>query len=228
MKKKFLILVLVLLMSATFAVGLTACNSDSAYDTGKQNKMDNYNLLNETAKSGQAVMIGDSIVEIFPIELFSNVKLEVYNRGIGGDTSDRLLERLDKNALAIAPKVLSVLVGTNDLNYKISGSTVGNIKQIVEKAKLAGVPNVIVQSIYPVNKSVNKKMVGKRKNADIMLTNTQIKNVCDELNVTYLNVYDSLLDGSGNLDASLTYDGLHLNVAGFKIVANLLKPYFDI
>ena len=43
----------------------------------------------------------------------------VYNRGISGDTSDRLLERLECNALNINPKNLVILFGTNDIGIGV-------------------------------------------------------------------------------------------------------------
>ena len=91
----------------------------TAYDLVKQTKKENYLFLNENyAHHGQTVLFGDSITEIFnSYELFytfSKVTGQaVYNRGISGDTSDRLLERLKCNALNITPKNLVILIGTN-------------------------------------------------------------------------------------------------------------------
>lgn len=67
------------------------------YDLVKRTKQENYLFLNENyAKHGQTVLFGDSVTEIFnSYELFYNFSQKsgqaVYNRGISGDTSDRLL-----------------------------------------------------------------------------------------------------------------------------------------
>lgn len=70
------------------------------YDLVKKTKAENFKYLNENfSLKGQTVLIGDSITEIFNYyELFysfcQKTGQAVYNRGISGDTSDRLLERL--------------------------------------------------------------------------------------------------------------------------------------
>lgn len=70
------------------------------YDLAKTVKKENFLFLNENfCKNGQTVLLGDSITELFnSYELFFDFSQKsgqaVYNRGISGDTSDRLLERL--------------------------------------------------------------------------------------------------------------------------------------
>lgn len=39
------------------------------------------------------------------------------------------------------------------------------------------------------------------------------------MNVTFLNIYDNLLDEAGQLKESFTTDGLHLTVAGYQVLA---------
>ena len=93
------------------------------------------------ARHGQTVLFGDSITEIFnSYELFyafsQTTKQAVYNRGISGDTSDRLLERLECNALNINPKNLVILIGTNDIGIGVPTEyTLKNIRVHLEKYK---------------------------------------------------------------------------------------------
>ena len=77
----------------------------------------------------------------------------VYNRGISGDTSDRLLERLKCNALNITPKNLVILIGTNDIGKDIPPEyTLKNIQDILSVThEICPNTNVILQAIYPVN-----------------------------------------------------------------------------
>ena len=106
------------------------------YDLVKRTKQENYLFLNENyAKHGQTVLFGDSVTEIFnSYELLYNFSQKsgqaVYNRGISGDTSDRLLWRLQSNALNIAPRNLVILIGTNDLGLGVPASEiVGNVRE---------------------------------------------------------------------------------------------------
>jgi len=114
----------------------------TAYDYVQQTKKENFSFLNETyAQQGQTVLFGDSITEIFnSYELFyafsQTTGQAVYNRGISGDTSDRLLERLECNALNISPKNLVILIGTNDIGLGLPTEyTLKNIKEILQRTQ---------------------------------------------------------------------------------------------
>ena len=114
----------------------------TAYDYVQQTKKENFSFLNEKyAQQGQTVLFGDSITEIFnSYELFyafsQTTGQAVYNRGISGDTSDRLFERLECNALNINPKNLVILFGTNDIGIGVPTEyTLKNIKEILQRTQ---------------------------------------------------------------------------------------------
>lgn len=232
MKKKILITI-VAIITLLAMLSLVGCaggnNPNTEYDTIKMTKMTNYELLNQTAEKEQVVIIGDSIVELYPTyELYADKDKEVYNRGISGDTSDRLLERLDKNALNIAPSTLCILVGTNDIGRGISQDvTLDNISQCIDKAQTAQVSEIIIQSVYPVNYNVNKAMVGRRKNSDIIEFNKKLKTLCEEKNVVYADVFSILTDEDGNFNTDFTYDGLHPNAKGYIEITKVLSPIIN-
>lgn len=139
MKKKFVlgISVLVVVMIATILLVGCGGNQSTEYDIVKKTKMENFELLNNSALHNQVVFIGDSIIELFPTyELFAENDKVVYNRGISGDTSDRMLERLEKNALNINPDVVYILVGTNDIAKKIEHDVIiDNISKTIAKCR---------------------------------------------------------------------------------------------
>lgn len=171
------------------------------------------------------MLIGDSIIEIYNTELFDgSLSTKVYNRGISGDTSDKLLERLQDNALNIAPQNLVVLVGTNDLSRKISADVIcDNISKVIDKSKEANVENIVVCSLLPVNKSINGNMVGSRKNNDIKTINAMLKDLCEQKQVAFVDLYSPLEDKDGNFDKQYTYDGLHPNARGYVVITEALK-----
>lgn len=206
-----------------------ADKSKTEYDIVKRTKKENFTYLNQFVKRGQTVFIGDSITEIYNLkDLYWQYEEEhnthVYNRGISGDTSDRLLERLHDNALIIEPEILVVLVGTNDLGAGFKPEfTVENIGRIIDccreecpKAK------IIVQSVYPVNRSISPAMVGRRKNSDIIYINEKLRELCEERRVIFADIHPCLCNGKGTLNKDLTYDGLHLNARGFDVVTKKL------
>lgn len=205
------------------------------YDLVKQTKRDNYRYLNETAaRRGQTVLLGDSITEIFNwYELFEAYTRgngqAVYNRGISGDTSDRLLERLEDNALNIAPRNLVLLIGTNDLGLGAPISfTARNVETIVRRAQESDPQmNLILQAVYPVNRRLGRDavhMVGRRKNTDIRLLNVHLREIAERAGIRWLDQTVALSDERGELSAALCYDGLHLNAQGFTVAAQALLP----
>lgn len=214
--------VLVLIIVAIMALVGCANNKSTEYDIVKKTKMDNFTLLNQSAQKNQVVFIGDSIIELFPTyELFAGQDKIVYNRGISGDTTDRMLERLDNNALNINPEIVYILAGTNDIARKIDHSViVDNIKKTLTKCKENGVKKIIVSGLYPVNKSINPSMVGGRTNKEIKELNEKLKSVVTENNAIFSDLTEILIDKDGNFNKDFTYDGLHPNAKGYTVISN--------
>lgn len=199
----------------------------SRYCRERQNKADNYAHLNKHyCEKGQIVLAGDSITDMYNYyELFDSYRKisgkKVYNRGIGGDTSNRLLERLESNVLCLEPEKIVYLIGTNDIACGASVEyTAENIKALIEKTK-ARCPEckIAVQSVYPVNR------LRDRKNKDILPLNELIKKVCCETDTVYIDLYDKLCDNEGNFSMNCSYDGLHPNVHGYEIVTKAILEF---
>lgn len=200
------------------------------YNAEKNNKMNNFEYLNRNyCKKGQTVLAGDSITELFNhTELFANYTAEtgisVYNRGISGDTSDRLLERFEKNVLNIVPENIVVLIGTNDLGVGAEiDFIVENTRKIImlSKKKVSGV-NIVLEAVYPVHNGVIDW--GRRNNRDILKLNEKLRELAAGLEVKYLDLTEQLSDKKGRLKSEYTYDGLHPNVLGFEIAAKEIIP----
>ncbi len=226
MKKKYqLILIALVLVICIFSFVGCAGKNSTEYDTVKLTKMNNYELLNQSAEHNQVVFIGDSIVELFPTyELFANQKKIVYNRGISGDTSDKMLERLEKNALNIKPEVVCILIGTNDIARDIDHSIIiDNISKSIDKCKENGVKRIIINGLLPVHKDINKNMVGKRTNQEIKELNQKLSSLAVSKNVLFVDFNNVIADEDGNFDKELTYDGLHPNALGYVKMAETLQ-----
>lgn len=201
------------------------------YNNEMTTKKANYKLLNqEFALDSQTVLLGDSITDFFNYyELFfdftKSTGQAVYNRGISGDTTDRLLERLEENVLNISPKNIVLLIGTNDIGRGLPLSmTVENVNAIIEKAKAQNPQiNFILQAVYPINEDMRDRFE-KRSNEKIALMNKEFIKLCEKHNCVWLDITDKLKDDKGNLKREFTYDGLHLNVSAYKIIAENIIP----
>jgi lysophospholipase L1-like esterase len=200
------------------------------YDREKQKKKDNYSYLNKTVcKKGQVVLVGDSITELFNMELLDGYREKtntiIYNRGISGDTSNRLLERFNDNVLKIEPRLIILLIGINDLSrfatpQYINDNVVKMLNMIKEQPYEI---KVVLQAVYPINATISPHLK-KIKSQSIFELNSLLKNTANTYSAEFIDLTNQLSDDKGLFNKSFTYDGLHPNAQGFEVVANnLLK-----
>lgn len=201
------------------------------YNREQVTKRANYRTLNEEfALHSQTVLLGDSITDFFNwYELFYEFSKAtgqaVYNRGISGDTTDRLLERLHDNVLNINPKNIVLLIGTNDIGRGLPLEiSVQNVDLILKEIK-ENCPdtNVILQAVYPINKPMRFRS-DKRTNEKIDLMNKEFIKLSEKLNCHWLDLTEKLRGNDENLNKDFTFDGLHINVKAYKIIAENIIP----
>lgn len=201
------------------------------YSKEMTTKRENYSLLNkEFALSNQTVLLGDSITDFFNYyELFYDFAKSsgqaVYNRGISGDTTNRLLERLNENVLCIKPKNLVLLIGTNDIGRGFPlKMTLENLDAIINATKESCPDiNFVLQAVYPINRPM-RDAFEKRSNEKILAMNKELIKLSEKYGCVWLDLTDELSDETGNLKKEFTYDGLHLNAKAYKIVAKNIIP----
>lgn len=189
-----------------------------------------FKIYNRHAKPGGVVFVGDSLTQRYPLSDFYP-GIHLYNRGIDGDTTEGLSKRLNLSIFDLKPKVLVLQIGTNDL--QVLGlpkeKTVENITHLIATIhqEMPKIKTLLV-SLYPVNettdKLVNKMIVGPRKNQDIEWMNERIRQIAD---VQFVNVFPALLDEEGQLKMQYSKEGLHLSLAGYAVVTDVLKPILE-
>ena len=174
------------------------------------------------------VFLGDSITSRCDLnKYFPNYN--VYNSGIAGNMTKDILENMENRVFAYNPTKVFVLIGTNDLVYSglDNDGIKNNIEEIINKIyeKNSNI-KIYLESIYPVNNSINKEIVETRTNDNIKDLNNKIEKICNN-KCTYINMYDNLTDKNGNMKRIYTVDGLHLNKIGYKVITNKLIKYLD-
>ena len=176
-----------------------------------------------SVKDPDVLFLGDSIVEYFPLYELLKTPKTVINRGIRGYRSDLLLEYLDSLLFGQAVDKIFLLIGTNDIGKEIpQQETVKNVESIIQTiARNYPLAEICLLSVLPVNESPTyKKRVHLRSNRKIQSLNHVYQELTSAyMNVTFVNVYDSLLDEAGQLAEAFTTDGLHLTVAGYQVLA---------
>lgn len=188
--------------------------------------------LQPSAKGeNRVVFLGDSITDSWKLaEYFPNQPY--VNRGISGQVTPQMLIRMRPDVIALKPKVLVLLAGTNDIagNYgEMSNEFIqGNIESIVELAHKNGI-NVVLASILPIS-DYNKNNAGTqiirskiRPPERIIALNNWIKNYCAQKNLVYLDYFSATVDDKGFLKAELANDGLHPNAKGYEIMKPLAE-----
>ncbi|HHY82433.1 MAG TPA: lysophospholipase [Clostridiales bacterium] len=193
-----------------------------------------FRQLNKTTLPGQAVFVGDSITQEYPLEEMFRGHMTVYNRGIGGDTTKGLLTRLKESIFELAPSKLFLLIGTNDLVFGDPNAmhVPGNIGICIDEVKKR-LPNcrIYLISILPVNNTkhpkINHDAVSIRSNELIRKVNSRLQVLAEEKCITYIDMFSRMLDDNGNLALEYTREGLHLSPRGYEVMTNALAGYLD-
>ena len=193
------------------------------YSTFYMQRSSLFNKLSITSKD--IVFIGNSITngaewnELFP-------QKRVKNRGISGDTSEGVFDRLDA-VVKGKPAKIFILIGVNDISREIKVETIVlNMKRIVEKIqKESPKTKIYIQSILPVNPDF-EMFKGHMKPELIKEINQFYQNIAQEYKVNYIDLYSHFLeDGTDKMNKKYTNDGLHLLGERYLLWREIVKPY---
>jgi lysophospholipase L1-like esterase len=151
-------------------------------------------------------------------------RADVHNRGISGDITFGVLQRLNE-VIDGHPAKVFILIGINDISRNIPDSVIlKNYSKIVHRIK-AGSPRtqVYFQTLLPVNNEFTQFKNHYNKDEHILWLNSQIKALGQREGIHVIDLYPHFLDEKGKLDRKFTEDGLHLNAEGYKVWAKILK-----
>lgn len=146
------------------------------------------------------------------------------NRGISGDITYGVLERLD-DVISGKPSKIFILIGINDISKNIPDDTIlNNYAKIVDRIQ-AGSPetSIYFQTLLPVNASFEKFKNHYGKDQHILYVNEGIRKLTNQKNIQLIDLYPHFLDNDNHLKAALTHDGLHLLIEGYQVWAKILK-----
>ncbi len=151
------------------------------------------------------------------------------NRGISGQTTPQMLIRFRPDVIALQPKAVVILAGTNDLAGNTGPQTLdaieGNLQSMAELAKANHI-RIVLASVMPVCDYI-KPQTQQRPPQKILALNAWIKDYCAKNGCVYLDYYSAMADESGMFKRELTYDGLHPNNAGYEVMAPLAQKAID-
>ena len=169
------------------------------------------------------VFLGDSITEIWHTLPQAFPDLKIANRGISGDTTRGVLYRLDPDVLALDPKAIVLLIGTNDIGAGADPSDISdNIKTILKRIrkKYPKIP-LIVCEVMPSSEKQH------RPAATIEKLNALIKRDVKHKSHVYLcDTWTIYAQPDGDCPKDEFPDLLHPNAAGYAKWAAALNPIF--
>ena len=199
----------------------------------KERKLANFRSQNAYIQKGQTLFTGSSLMEQFPISEFClNEGLPiVYNRGIGGYTTDEFLAAIGPMLLDLEPSKLFINIGTNDIRDMPEGEDwfshlSSNYRKICEiiREKLPET-TVYMMAYYPVNPQRNSPALRVRTNEAVARANEMVRALALAFGFQYIDVNDGLKDEQGNLQLEHTQDGIHFDAAAYRTVFERLKQY---
>ena len=173
--------------------------------------------------SENIVFIGNSITNMHEWwEAFGDAN--VVNRGVSGAITDEALENIEAIA-AGKPKKVFLLIGTNDLGTAGICTTehvLQNVTLMVERfQKVSPETKLYIQSILP---SGHLGSGGTRTPERLKATNVALKTLCEERNITYIDLWDDLQDIATGAN-EFSYDKLHLTANAYKVWCDKIAPY---
>ncbi len=171
-----------------------------------------------------AVFMGDSITELWGEGDPSLFGARVLDRGISGQTSAQMLVRFWPDVIALRPRIVQILAGTND----IAGNTgptseqdyEDNIRAMVDLAQMHRI-RVMIGAIPPSERFWWAPRY--RPAAEIRRLNAWLRRYARRRGVRFVDYYTPLATPSGAFRRDLSNDGVHPNAAGFKVMSALAK-----
>ena len=157
--------------------------------------------------------VGDSLTEGYDVKSYYS-EYNVVNRGIGGDTTFGVENRLDSSVYDVNPKVVNLLIGANNFDTMLQ-----NYEFIVSKIR-TNEPDakVILCSLTSMTG------IWGHNNEKARSNNVKIKEIATKYSCQYADLYNALLDPNTNaLKEEYSVDGGHLKPAGYEVVTSVIK-----
>src|SRR4051812_37768710 len=185
----------------------------------------NHRLSAPAKNENRVVFMGNSITEGWAPHFATMFPGKPYiGRGISGQTTPQMLVRFHQDVVALKPKVVVILAGTNDIAGNTGPSTLemieDNIASMTEIAKAHNI-RVVLSSVLPVYDYPWKP--GLEPAPKIIALNAWMKRYARESGETYLDYHSAMADARGGLPPAIAGDGVHPNEAGYRIMAPLAE-----
>ncbi len=163
--------------------------------------------------------MGDSITEGWASkqpEFFSN---GIVGRGISAQTTPQMLVRMHADVIALKPRAVHIMAGTNDIAFNTGPMTVrdskNNLMAMTEIAKAHRI-KVVLASIPPAANYPWRPGL-ETANAIIGL-NEWIRGYAKSVGATYADYHGAMSNGKGGMKPGLASDEVHPTAEGYAVM----------
>lgn len=188
-------------------------------------------VMQGAAVPGRVVFLGDSITDLWELPKFFPGEPYV-NRGIAGQVTAQMVLRMQQDVVALKPKAVVMLSGTNDIAGMLQMTTPESIENNWRSMAEIAVANGIVPvfcSILPTHnytvRAVNS--VKEHDPGETRLLNAWLRRYTQEHGYPYVDYTPVVTDAEGKLRREFSEDGIHPTAAGYAAMAKVLRPVLE-
>jgi lysophospholipase L1-like esterase len=146
------------------------------------------------------------------------------DRGISGQTTPQMLVRFRPDVIDLKPAVVVILAGINDIagntGIMTLDETFGNIVSMSQLAKANNI-RVVISSVLPAYDFPWRP--GMEPAEKVIKLNAMLKDYASKNKVVYLDYFNPMKDERNGLPATLSRDGIHPNLTGYKMMEPLAE-----
>jgi lysophospholipase L1-like esterase len=176
-------------------------------------------LFETTDTAADLVFVGDSLTAAGLWDEWLE-GYQVINRGISGETTSQLNERIGQ-ITEFSPATVCLMSGINDLADGVAAEEVAtNYESIVRTLLHAGCRVVVQSTLFTCNEKASLRA------PQIERINHHMRKFCRENGAEYLDLTASLCHGQ-RLRKEFTTDGVHLNASGYAAWTELVTNYLS-
>lgn len=184
-----------------------------------ENKLTLYREENERYSDYEVdvAFLGDSLTDGCDLSKYYPAYITA-NRGIGGETSHGLLERLEVSLFALKPKVAVFLIGGNNLNTMLD-----DYEDIIRSTKEA-LPDtkIVICSLTSMGGGFSEK------NKIAAYNNVTLKKISEKYGAEFVDIFTPLFNmETGEIYEKYTSDGVHLTDEGYLVLKSKITPAID-
>ncbi len=228
---KFSVCCLFLWLSVVPVFAQTDCKTD--WPNLARYHDDNTKITPPAKTEKRVVFMGDSITDSWDDPIFGGFfpGKPYLDRGISGQTTPQMLIRFQPDVIALKPRVVVILAGTNDIAGNTGPMTLeaieDNFRSMSELARANGI-HVVFASVLPVSdyelrdgKPITQTV--RRPAEKILALNKWLQEFARAHHHVYLDYFSAMVDDKGFLKDELSDDGLHPNAQGYAVMAPLAE-----